>query len=99
MSPWLVVTLALTTAGSVGTLPVRGGLTGLLAGSVVAGYWQSAPTLAGGLNGGNVIGGPGVAVMTGKSGLRSSRAVLTLRATTTNTALTTTTRMASAVVR
>ena len=50
--------LALTVAGSVGTLPVRGGLTGLAAGSCgVAGYWQLAPRLADGLNGG--IGGAG----------------------------------------
>ena len=48
MLPRLVVMLARTIAGSVGTLPVRGGLTGLLAGSVVAGYWQLDPTLAGG---------------------------------------------------
>ena len=52
--PWLVAMLALTVAGSVGTLPVRGGLTGLAAGSCgVAWYWQLAPTLADGWNGGN----------------------------------------------
>ena len=49
--------LALTDAGSVGTRPVRGGLTGLLAGSVVAGYWQLEPSVAGGLNGGSWLSG------------------------------------------
>lgn len=38
MWPWLVTMLTLTCAGSVGTLPVRGGLTCLAAGSGVAGY-------------------------------------------------------------
>ena len=38
ISPWLVSMLALTCAGSVGTLPVRGGFTCLLAGSADAGY-------------------------------------------------------------
>src|SRR5262249_34028662 len=33
--------------------PVRGGLTGLAAGSGDGGYWQLAPVLADGLNGGN----------------------------------------------
>src|SRR6516164_10602571 len=51
--------LALTWAGSVGTLPVRGDLTGLAAESDDAGYWQLAPRLADGLNGGN---GPAVGV-------------------------------------
>ena len=57
MLPWLVTMLALTWAGSVGTLPVRGGLTCLAAGSGDAGYWQLAPRSADGLNGGN--GGAG----------------------------------------
>ena len=53
MLPCEVVRLALISAGSVGTLPVRGGLFFLLAGSPgVAGYWQSAPRLAGATNGG-----------------------------------------------
>src|SRR6478736_5878407 len=54
--------LALTCAGSVGTLPVRGGLTSLLAGSA-AGYWQSAPRSAGAANGGSgaIPGGVSVA--------------------------------------
>ncbi len=38
MWPWLVTMLALTCAGSVGTLPVRGGLTCLAAGSGDGGY-------------------------------------------------------------
>src|SRR5438270_3469188 len=45
--------LALTCAGSVGILPVRGGLTCLAAASDDAGYWQLAPTLADGLNAGS----------------------------------------------
>ena len=57
MLPWLVAMLALTWAGSVGILPVRGGLTGLAAVSCDAGYWQLAPTLADGLNGGNGAAG------------------------------------------
>ena len=48
MLPWLVAMLTLTWAGSVGTLPVRGGgVAGLLAGSAAAGYWQFAPRSAG----------------------------------------------------
>jgi energy-coupling factor transporter transmembrane protein EcfT len=58
MLPWLVAILALTWAGSVGILPVRGGLTGLAAGSGDAGYWQLAPRSADGLNGGNGGTGP-----------------------------------------
>src|SRR3954454_21646719 len=50
--------LTLTCAGSVGTLPVRGGLTGLLAFSA-AGYWQWAPGSAGAANGGSPPGAPG----------------------------------------
>ena len=59
--------VALISAGSVGTRPVRGGLTGLLAGSVVDGYWQLAPTLGGGSNGGSALstGVVGAAVMSG----------------------------------
>src|ERR1700742_3255478 len=51
--PWLVDMLALIVAGSVGILPVRGGLTGLVAGSFDAGYWQSAPRFADGLKAGS----------------------------------------------
>src|SRR6516164_3809395 len=50
--------LALTCAGSVGILPVRGGLTCLAAASDDAGYWQLAPRSADGLNGGNGGTGP-----------------------------------------
>ncbi|CNW52335.1 Uncharacterised protein [Mycobacterium tuberculosis] len=53
MLPWLVTMLTLTWAGSVGTLPVRGNLTGLTALSGDGGYWQLAPRLADGLNGGS----------------------------------------------
>ena len=53
IAPSLVTTVASTVAGVVGTRPVRGGLTGLLAGSVVAGYWQLEPRVADGLNGGS----------------------------------------------
>jgi hypothetical protein len=45
--------LALTWAGSVGTRPDRGGVTGLAAGSLLAGYVQFAPKSAGGRNGGS----------------------------------------------
>src|ERR1700727_2286087 len=65
MCAWLVTMLALTWAGSVGTLPVRGGLTGLDAGCADAGYWQLAPRSADALNGGNGgtgAGCPGVVV-------------------------------------
>ena len=59
--------LALTCGGSVGTLPVCGGLTFLLAASA-AGYWQFAPRSAGAANagsfpfaaGGAEVGGVGV---------------------------------------
>src|ERR1700744_2232672 len=53
MRPWLVTMLALTCAGSVGILPVRGGLTGLAAESEDAGYLQLVPSPAVGLNAGN----------------------------------------------
>nr|CRL81907.1 hypothetical protein CPGR_05123 [Mycolicibacter nonchromogenicus] len=43
MGPWSVIIDTLTSAGSVGTLPDRGGSTGLLAGRAF-GYWQSAPS-------------------------------------------------------
>ena len=54
-------------AGSVAIRPFCGGLTGLLAGSVVAGYWQLEPNVFGGSNGGSVLstGGDGVAVIVG----------------------------------
>ena len=57
MWPWLV-TMLTHWAGSVGTLPVRGGLTGLTALSGDAGYWQLAPTLADAWNGGSGATGP-----------------------------------------
>ncbi len=56
ISPWFVSMLALTCAGSVGTLPVRGGLTSLLALSGVAAYWQSSPRPAGAANAGSLPG-------------------------------------------
>ena len=56
--------LALTCAGSVGTLPVRGGLFGLLAFSPVdAGYWQLAPRLAGAAKAGSCPGADGAALV------------------------------------
>src|ERR1700730_5762466 len=57
MSPTLVEMVALISGGSVGSLPDRGGLTGLTDGSCEAGYSQSAPRSAGGANAGN--GGAG----------------------------------------
>gem|GEM_PF-3877051 len=53
MWPWLVTMLTLTCAGSVGTLPVLGGLAGLVAGSAEGGYWQLAPRSAVGLKAGS----------------------------------------------
>src|SRR5688572_1671113 len=55
--------LALTSAGSVGTLPVRGGSTCLLAASA-AGYWQSAPRSAGAAK----AGSGGVSPVSGVTG-------------------------------
>src|SRR4029078_8840290 len=52
MLPWSVDMLTLTSAGSVGTSPVRGGLLGLLA-AWAAGYWQFLPRSAGALNAGS----------------------------------------------
>ena len=91
--------LALTTAGSVGTRPVLGGVAGLLAGSVVAGYWQLEPSVAGGLNGGSVrsTGGAGVAVYSGYVGYRSMFSRLRARITK-NSTLSTITRTVSAVI-
>ena len=62
MLPWFVDMLALTCAGSVGTLPVRGGLIGLLALSADAGYWQLAPRLAGAAKAGSCPGADGAAL-------------------------------------
>ena len=53
ISPKLVEMVALICAGSVDTLPDRGGLTGLVTGSGADGYWQLAPRSAGGANAGN----------------------------------------------
>src|SRR3954462_6946367 len=60
MLPWSVDMLTLTSAGSVGTSPVRGGLLGLLA-AWAAGYWQFLPRSAGALNAGScpLAGGAG----------------------------------------
>ena len=52
--PWLVLMLAVTVGGVVGILPVRGGLTFLLACSDDAGYWQFSPRPAGAANGGSL---------------------------------------------
>ena len=60
--PWLVAMLALICAGSVGTLPVRGGLFGLLAFSA-GGYWQLAPRLAGAAKAGSCPGADGAALV------------------------------------
>src|ERR1700742_1966305 len=63
MSPMLVEMVALICAGSVDTLPERGGLTALLAASGEGGYWQSAPVSPGGAtagNGGTVAAGVAV---------------------------------------
>jgi hypothetical protein len=60
----LVDMLALICAGSVGTLPVRGGLFGLLAVSPVdGGYWQLAPKLAGAAKAGSCPGADGAALV------------------------------------
>ena len=48
----MVARLALICAGSVGILPVRGGLAGLAAGAGDGGYWQLAPRSGDGLNAG-----------------------------------------------
>src|SRR4051812_37869440 len=83
--------LALTCAGSVGTLPVRGGLTGLLAVSADAGYWQFSPNPAGAEKAGSCPGADGAAALVGEVGvvvaadavwLPESRLVTTTVATT-----------------
>jgi len=63
--------LARIRAGSVAIRPSCGGLTGLVAGSVVAGYWQLEPSVFGGSNGGRLLSarGDGVAVMSVREGL------------------------------
>src|SRR5689334_22111433 len=53
MFPKLVEMVAGISAGSVDTRPDGGGVTGLLAGSGAAGYWQLAPRSAGGANAGS----------------------------------------------
>src|SRR5258707_1207421 len=57
--PSLEVMVARIRAGSVAILPFCGGLTGLLAGSVVAGYWQLEPNVFGGSNGGRALSAGG----------------------------------------
>jgi hypothetical protein len=57
--------LTLTSAGSVGTLPARGGLFGLLAFSAVGWYWQFSPRPAGAANCGNAPGAGGPALVVG----------------------------------
>ena len=97
MSPRLVDMLALTSSGSVGTRPERGGLLGLLAGSVVVGYAQLAPRLGGGSNSGSPVSGvSGEAVMSGwyREPLSSSRATAKVNQTTN-----TITRMVPMVTR
>ena len=59
MLPWLVAMLALTWAGSVGTLPVRGRVVRLARRLRRAGYWQFAPRSAGAANAGSGPGWPG----------------------------------------
>ena len=98
--PRLVVMLALMNAGSVGTRPVRGGLAGLLAGSVVAGYWQLDPSVAGGLNGGSgraSIGWVGVAVYRSRHPVANSSRLRP--SATTNITAHTITRIMKAVNR
>src|SRR5437588_5093926 len=53
MFPKLVEMAAGISAGSVDTLPDGGEVTGLVAGSGAAGYWQLAPRSAGGANAGS----------------------------------------------
>src|SRR6185369_509880 len=74
MAPWVVVMVAPMSAGSVAIRPFCGGLTGLLAGSVVAGYWQLDPNVFGGSNGGSCLSvGDGTAVTEGSVTTPSSR--------------------------
>ena len=54
--------LALTSGGSVGTLPVCGGLTLRLGSDPSDGYWQLAPRLADALNGGSLPSAGGASV-------------------------------------
>ena len=46
MVPWSVAMLTLMVAGSVGTRPVFGAVTGLAAFCAADGYWQLAPRSA-----------------------------------------------------
>src|SRR5882757_2464339 len=98
--PSLVVMVARIRAGSVAILPFCGGLTGLLARSVVAGYWQLEPNVFGGSNGGSVLstGGDGVEVKSGYSGDRPSRCSSSCATWTKNSTLSTTTTMVSTVI-
>src|ERR1700758_1961108 len=95
--------LALTWAGSVGILPVRGGLTGLAAGSGDDGYWQLAPKSADGLNGGNggtgpVCGAGGVVAAELPAGGVVAGGVLWCSVLLLNTALTTAWTPANATI-
>ncbi len=81
-------------------LPFCGGLTGLLAGSVVAGYWQLEPNVFGGSNGGSVLstGGDGDAVTSGYRGPRPSRRSRSCATWTKNHTLSATTTMVRTVI-
>src|SRR5882757_3838013 len=98
--PSLVVMVARMRAGSVAILPFCGGLTGLLAGSVVAGYWQLEPNVFGGSNGGRALatGGDGAAVISGYPGVRPSRDSRSRATWTTNRTLSATTTMVRTVI-
>ncbi len=81
-------------AGSVGTMPECGGVVGLTAGSVVAGYWQLAPRFGGGVNAGSCSPEPGEAVWRSCRGMFSAA----LTTMTANTTASTTATIVSAVI-
>src|SRR5690348_3255656 len=99
IAPWVVVMVARMSAGSVAIRPFCGGLTGLLAGSVVAGYWQLAPNVFGGSNGGSCLStGEGAAVTEGCVDRPSSRSS-SLATVTKNSTLSTIATTVNTVIR
>src|ERR1700677_1854737 len=84
--------LALTCAGSVGTLPCLGGFTCLLGCSGAGGYWQLAPRSAAGLKDGNdPVLGAALAVELALADFRLSWWSWLVRMTVTTAAATTAT--------
>jgi hypothetical protein len=97
MSPRLVTMLTGSDGGVVDVRPVCGGVTGLLAGSVVVGYWQLDPSVAGGRKGGRGL--PVATVARGERESLASQGSRLLTSSTTVTMLRTTTTIVATTAK